>query len=108
MSKKLTLLFTAALLAGCQQISTTQGGAIGANRQQSMSMLLSPQQVDQMSEKAYAEETGKARKKGALNTNVAMTTRVQAIADRLISQVAVYRSDALRWKWGSQCRKQRT
>lgn len=99
MSKKLTLLLAAALLAGCQQISTTQGGAIGANRQQSMSMLLSPQQVDQMSEKAYAEETGKARKKGALNTNAAMTARVRAIADRLIAQVAIYRADALRWKW---------
>lgn len=99
MKKKLSFLIAAALLAGCQQITTTEGGATGANRQQSMSMLLSAQQVDQMAAKAYSEEIAKARQKGALNSNPAMTMRVRSIANRLIPQVAVFRADAASWKW---------
>ena len=99
MKKKLALLLAGVVLAGCQQISTTQSGAMGANRQQSMSMLLSSQQVDQMAVKAYSEEVAKARQKGALNSNAALTSRVRSIANRLIPQVAVFRADAASWKW---------
>ncbi|MBS1154434.1 MAG: family peptidase [Proteobacteria bacterium] len=97
--QKITLLLAAMLLSACQQISTTQGGAIGADRRQNMSMLLSEQQVQEMAGKAYAEETGKARHKGALNTNPAVTARVRGIANRLIPQVAIFRVDAARWNW---------
>ncbi len=99
MKKIFTVLLASALMAGCQQMSTTQGGTVGASRQQSMSMLLSPEQVEQMAAKAYADETGKARQKGALNSNPAQTSRVRGIANRLIPQVAVFRADAARWKW---------
>lgn len=99
MKQKLCLLFVAGLLAGCQQMSTTQGGAMGADRQQSMSMLLSTQQVDQMAAKAYTEEVAKARQSGTLNRNPALTARVRTIANRLIPQVGIYRLDALKWQW---------
>lgn len=99
MKQKLILLLAAMLLAGCQQMSTTQGGVIGADRQQSMSMLLSEQEVEQMAAKAYLDESSKARQKGALNSNPAWVSRVRTIANRLISQVSVFRTDATRWKW---------
>ncbi len=99
MKQKLALLITALLVAGCQQISTTQGGTVLASRQQSMSMLLSSQQVDQMASKAYSEEIAKARQAGTLNRNSTLTARVRAVANRLIPQVTVFRQDAANWRW---------
>ena len=99
MKQKLIFLLAALLLAACQQISTTQGGTIGANRQQNMSMLLSEQEVEQMAAKAYLDESTKARQKGVLNSNPILVARVRAIANRLIPQVSIFRADAARWKW---------
>ncbi|WP_156970603.1 M48 family metallopeptidase [Andreprevotia chitinilytica] len=95
-------LFTATLglaLFGCQQVSTTGTGTTNVARKQSMSMLLSEQQVEQMSVQSYQEELQKAQAQGILNTNAAMTTRVRGIANRLIPQTAVFRPDAVNWKW---------
>ncbi|GHD64543.1 M48 family metallopeptidase [Jeongeupia chitinilytica] len=101
MKRSLTALAIAAAIAlgGCQQVSTTGTGATNITRKQSMSMLVSEKDVEQMSAQAYNETLGKAKGSGKLNTDAAMTRRVRSIADRLIPQTAVFRPDALNWKW---------
>lgn len=99
MKKKLSLLLVSTLLVACQQMSTTQGGAVGANRQQTMTTLLSEQQVDQMASKSYSDALSQAKKRGALNSDAAMTSRVRLIARHLINQTSVFRADAARWNW---------
>lgn len=84
-----------ATLAGCA--STTQSGAVGANRKQLM--LLSSNQVDAMAAQAYTETLQQAKAKQVLNTDAPQVRRVRAIAARLIPQVSVFRTDALNWKW---------
>jgi predicted Zn-dependent protease len=89
-----------ALLTACQQVNTTQGGAVGANRKQSMSTLLSSQDVDKMAAAAYSDTISKARQKNALlPANNPTTLRVKAIATRLIPQTAVFRPEAVNWQW---------
>ena len=83
------------LLAGCE--TTTQGGAVGADRKQLL--LVSSQQLEQMSAQSYTKLQGDAAKKGALNTDPAMTQRVRAIARRIEPQTGVFRADAPGWKW---------
>jgi predicted Zn-dependent protease len=82
-------------IGGCE--TTTQGGAVGANRSQLM--LVSSQQLEQMAAQNYNKLQADAAKKGALNTDPAMTQRVRAIASRIAPQTAVFRPDAPGWKW---------
>ena len=56
-SHTLAALLAATTLAGCAQVNTTQGGAVGVSRGQTM--LLSSQEVEQMSAKSYAQQLGK-------------------------------------------------
>ena len=84
-----------ATLTACE--TTTQGGAVGANRSQLM--LVSSQQLEQMAAQNYNKLQAEAAKKGALNTDPAMTQRVRAIASRIAPQTAVFRPDAPAWKW---------
>ncbi len=88
-------LIPAVLLAGCA--STTQQGATGIKRKQFM--LMSSQEVDAMALQSYQAELGKAKQKGALNTDKANLERIRKIADRLIPQVEQFRPDARAWKW---------
>jgi predicted Zn-dependent protease len=85
----------AALLGGCA--TTTQGGVVGADRSQFL--LISSEELDQMAAKSYAQLTAQASAKKALNTDPAMTARVREIASRLIPQTAVFRPDAVHWRW---------
>ncbi len=100
---KTGLIITAlslALVTGCQQVNTTQGGTVGANRTQKMSTLLSSEQVDQMAAAAYSETINKARQKNALlPANHPTTLRVRKIAERLIPHTTIFRPDAAKWKW---------
>jgi predicted Zn-dependent protease len=84
-----------AALAGCA--STTQSGAVGADRSQLL--LVSAEQLNQTAAKQYATLTGKAAQQGALNRDPAQTQRVKTVAARLIPQTAVFRPDAVQWKW---------
>lgn len=77
--------------------STTSTGAIGVNRNQLL--VVSDQQVLQLSAQSYQEELQKARMQGTLDTNVAQLNRLKTIANRLVAQVSVYRPDAQQWQW---------
>jgi predicted Zn-dependent protease len=92
----LVLLGSLALQA-CETVSTTQAGAVGVERKQTM--LVSEQQVEQGAAKAYDEELTKARDKGELNSNATQLARVRGIGERLIRQTPAFRSDAADWKW---------
>ncbi len=90
------LLTCAALaLAGCA--STTTGGTVGAERKQLL--LISSAQLEQMAAQSYSKLQSDASKKGALNTDPALTQRVRAIALRIEPHTAVFRRDAPGWKW---------
>ncbi|WP_281646844.1 M48 family metallopeptidase [Parendozoicomonas sp. Alg238-R29] len=80
-------------------MSTTREGAVGVNREQSMFMLLSEQQVEELSEQSYMQMREQAKKEKKLVSSGATVTRLQKVADRLVSQVGVFRPDASQWAW---------
>ena len=82
-------------LVGCT--STTSTGAIGVDRQQLL--LVSSEEVLQMSAQSYATTLQQARSKGLLDTNQAQVNRLKGIANRIVGQVGVYRQDAAKWNW---------
>jgi predicted Zn-dependent protease len=93
------LALALAALAGCETVQTTQGGAVGIERKQSMSPLVSSAQMDKSAAQAYAQVLGDARKKNQLNQDPSQVARVRAIANRLIPSTAAFRPDAPGWKW---------
>lgn len=82
-------------LSGCS--STTSTGAVGVERQQLL--LVSSEQVLQMSAASYNKNIAEARRAGVLDTDAAKLARLKGIAKNLIGQVNVYRPDASRWNW---------
>lgn len=82
---------------GCQTVNTTNSGAVGVNRSQSM--LVSSQEIEAASAKAYQQVLDEAKKEGVLNKNGAQVQRVRRIANRLIPHTAAFRPDALQWQW---------
>lgn len=92
-------LAVALLLAACQTVQTTRSGDIGVDRKQTMTTLVSSQEVEQEANKQYAQVLAAASKKGLLNENPQQVQRVRAIAARLIAQVNTFRDDAPKWKW---------
>ncbi len=97
--KPLPMLLAAALLAACQSVNTTSGGAVGVERKQYMFSALSSEQVNQMYAQSYSETLAEAQSKGVLEKNSPISQRVNAIANRLIKQVGVFRPDAAQWSW---------
>lgn len=93
------LAASAVLLSGCQSVKTTSPGAVGIERTQRMSSMVSEADMRQQAELAYRETLGKEREKGALNADPALTSRVRAITNRLIPASAAFRPEAARWKW---------
>jgi len=93
----LALLAVAAFLSACTPVQTTRSGAVGVERKQYM--LLSQQQAEQMAAAAYLQEKRAAAAKDKLNADQEQLARLRGIAQRLIPQTAVFREDALRWKW---------
>ena len=94
MSKTLVLCALSAglLLAGCQSVNTTSGGAVGVERKQYMFSMLSTDEVNQMYAQSYQKTVGEATSKGVLDKTSNDARRVQAIADRLIAQAPIFPS----------------
>lgn len=86
-----------ALLGGCQSVETTKEGAVGVDRQQRM--MVSSQEVDASSQKAYAQMMAEAQKKGVLDKDPALVQRVRNITNRLVPQTTTFRPDAQKWPW---------
>ncbi len=82
-------------LGACE--TTTSGGAVGVNRSQFM--LISAEQLDQLSAETYLKLQNEATQKGTFNADPALTTRVRAIASRIEPQTRVFRPDAPGWDW---------
>lgn len=101
MNKTLVLcaLSAALLLAGCQSVNTTSGGAVGVERKQYMFSMLSSEEVNQMYAQSYQKTVGEATSKGVLDKTSSDAKRVQVIADRLIAQAPNFRPDSAQWKW---------
>ncbi len=100
MKKLLTSTIMAASLStltltGCT--STTGAGSVGVDRQQLL--LVSSEQVLQLSAQSYNKNIQEARARGVLDTNKAQLNRLKGIANRLVGQVGVYRPDAAKWNW---------
>ena len=68
-------------LAACKTVRTTQGGAVGVDRQQTMSALVSAKQLEQGAQTAYKQELSKANQKGVLNKDTAQTARMMPLYD---------------------------
>lgn len=90
-------LIATLFLTGCATTTTTTGGAVGVDRQQTM--LVSAAEVNRAAEKAYTQTIGEARAKGLLDRNPAQVQRVRTIAGRLIPTTGVFRPDAPSWRW---------
>ena len=91
------LLLAVLALASCQTVQTTQTGAVGVDRQQTM--MLSAAEVNRGAEQAYLQATRQAAQRGALNRNTAEVHRVRAVASRLIPATGAFRGDAPGWRW---------
>jgi len=88
-----------AALAGCQSVNTTSAGAVGVERSQLMSPLVSEADLRKGSDQAYRQVLQQAQGKGTLNVDAALTQRVRGIAARIIPVTAAFRPDAPSWKW---------
>jgi predicted Zn-dependent protease len=95
--RRILWTIVAAALAGCQTVQTTQPGAVGVERQQSM--LLSSKEVDQSAAQAYDQVLAAADKKGQVNQDPVLLERIRRVSKRLIPQTGVFRADAPAWEW---------
>ncbi|HKT73444.1 MAG TPA: M48 family metallopeptidase [Steroidobacteraceae bacterium] len=91
-----TLLMVSGLVA-CATVQTTNPGAVGIDRRQQM--LVSEEDVEKAAVQAYAQEVGKARTDGKLNSDPELTARVRRVAGRLIPTTGAFRADAPKWNW---------
>lgn len=82
-------------MSGCS--STTEAGAVGADRKQLL--LVSSEEVLQLSNQAYQQTLSQARRAGKLDVNTAQVARLRRIANNLIPHTTVYRADAGMWRW---------
>jgi predicted Zn-dependent protease len=89
------------LLIACETVQTTDAGAVGVTREQRLTTMVSSKEIEQQASQEYAQLLAEAQKKGLLNRDAQQVARVRTITQRLIPQVAVFRKDALQWKWES-------
>jgi predicted Zn-dependent protease len=93
------MIAVAVLAAACQSVQTTQPGAVGVERKQSMSTMVSAADIDRSAAQDYNAELARARANNLLNRDSAQTVRVRKIAARLIDQTTAFRPDAKNWPW---------
>jgi predicted Zn-dependent protease len=88
-------LLAATVLVACT--TTTEEGSVGVQRSQLL--LVSSAELDKAAAAQYQQVIQTETPKGNINRDPHQTERVRAIAKRLIPQTAVFRKDALDWKW---------
>ena len=84
-----------AALAACS--TTTEEGTVGVHRSQLL--LVSSADLDKEAAAQYQQVIQSESPKGNVNKDPQQAERVRNIAKRLIPQTAVFRKDALDWKW---------
>src|SRR5262245_59899319 len=89
------LMAFAMALAACS--STTEQGTVGVQRSQLL--LVSSAELDKAAAAQYQQVIKTESQKGNVNRDPKQAERVRGIAQRLIPQTAVFRKDALNWKW---------
>ena len=94
---KITLLSLSVLSLNACVSQSTKSGDVGIERKQLL--LVSEQEMMQGGAQAYAGVLNEDKQNKQLNTDPVLTKRVRAIADRLIPQTAIFRSDAPKWNW---------
>jgi predicted Zn-dependent protease len=99
MLRRIAMVVSLVSVASCQTVQTTQGGEVGVDRKQTMTSLISSKEIEQQASEQYAQLLAQAKQKGLLNQNPQQVQRVRAVAGRLTPQVAVFRKDAVAWKW---------
>lgn len=77
--------------------STTDQGTVGVERSQLL--LVSSADLDKAAAAQYQQVIQTEAPKGNINKDPQQAERVRNIAKRLIPQTAVFRKDALDWKW---------
>jgi predicted Zn-dependent protease len=97
--RRIAALFSLVLAVGCASVQTTESGTVGVDRKQTMSALVSEEDINKGAAQAYAQVLDEARRKGTLNRNAAHVTRVRTVAQRIIPQTATFRPDARSWQW---------
>ena len=90
-----TAILAAMTLAACT--STTQEGTVGVERRQLL--LVSSAEMEKGAALEYQKVVKTESSKGNVNRDPQQAERVRGIAKRLIPQTAVFRKDALDWKW---------
>src|SRR5437867_12389146 len=88
-------VFVLMALVACS--STTEQGTVGVQRSQFL--LVSSADLDKAAAAQYQQVIQTESPKGNLNRDPQQAERVRGIAKRLIPQTAVFRKDALDWKW---------
>ena len=86
-----------AALAGCETVSTTQPGAVGIERQQTM--MVSSAEIDKAAAQEYRKVIAQAQQKGTLDRNASHVNRVRTVMSRIVAQTGAFRPDAARWAW---------
>lgn len=95
--RRLSLFLLIAALAGCETVATTQPGAVGVQRQQTM--LVSSAEIDQAAAQEYRKVIAQAQQKGTLDRNASHVNRARTVMSRMIPHTGAFRADAPRWAW---------
>ena len=93
--KTIFLIVCYFILAACA--TSTDEGAVGVQRKQFL--LASSEQIESEAAKSYEQILADGRQKKTLNINPTQVNRIQSIAQKLIPHTAIFRADALKWKW---------
>lgn len=93
--KKFYIYICCFILAACA--TSTDQGAVGVSRKQFL--LASSEQIESEAARSYEQILADARQKKILNVNADQVKRIQTIAQKIIPHTAIFRADALKWKW---------
>jgi len=99
-ASRLGAVLTASIvLTGCRTVETTQAGVVGVDRKQTMTVILTQQDVQETAARHYTRMIARAQRLAILNRDPQQVQRVRTIADRLIAETPAFREDAIGWTW---------